>query len=303
MTAFFAGAALLMAMLGVYGVVSYSVRQRTVEIGTRMALGATSRDVLSLIVGGGLKMAAYGVVAGGIAAIGGAFYLGRVFKIGELGPAPFLYSTAIVAAVAFTASFLPAWRAAAVVADGGDPQPAGVDVAGRTAEACGGPCRTCPAAPSVRSSPLGALISEFAGRGSPRGLVSGSGAGGAGDAAGAGGRAVDHAAGKGAGRRLPVRQHLDSGAGNRHQPAPALPASAGADRRRLRDMAAVGTGIPAGARRRDRALGRDGRPDRRFRCARRTRSSACCCSVLPRDVNASRRRRRSCWAARRKSSR
>jgi len=114
MTAFFAGAAVLLAMLGVYGVVSYSVRQRTVEIGTRMALGATSRGVLSLIVGDGLKMAAYGVAAGGIAAIAAAFYLARVFRIGELGPAPFLYSTAIVGVVAFAASFLPALRAAAL---------------------------------------------------------------------------------------------------------------------------------------------------------------------------------------------
>jgi predicted permease len=112
LTAFFAGAALLMAMLGVYGVVTYSVRQRTVEIGVRMALGATWRDVLSLIVGGGLRMAAYGVMTGGILAIAGASYLGSVFQIGGIGPAPFLYSTVIVAGVAFTASLLPAWRAA-----------------------------------------------------------------------------------------------------------------------------------------------------------------------------------------------
>jgi putative ABC transport system permease protein len=111
MTACFAIAALSMAMLGVYGVVSYSVRQRTVEIGTRMALGATSRGVLSLIVGGGLKMTAYGVIAGGIAALAGAFYLGRVFKIGDIGAEPFLYSTATVGAVALAASLLPAWRA------------------------------------------------------------------------------------------------------------------------------------------------------------------------------------------------
>jgi predicted permease len=114
LTAFFAGAALLMAMVGVYGVVIYSVRQRTVEIGVRMALGATSRAVLSMIVGAGLRMAGYGVVAGGILAIAGTSYLARVFQIGELGLAPFVYSAAIVAALAFVASLLPAWRAAAL---------------------------------------------------------------------------------------------------------------------------------------------------------------------------------------------
>jgi predicted permease len=162
MTAFFAGAALLMAMLGVYGVVSYSVRQRTVEIGTRMALGATSRGVLSLIVGGGLKMAAYGVMAGGIAAIGAAFYLSRVFKIGELGPAPFLYSTGIVAAVAFAASFLPAWRAALLspmVAIRNQPesmwQAARLKVRRAVKELSAGGERSV--------VPLGTLISEFAG--------------------------------------------------------------------------------------------------------------------------------------------
>jgi len=52
------------------------------------------------------------VVTGGIVAIVGASYLSRVFQIGEIGPAPFLYSTAIVVGVAFTASLIPAWRAA-----------------------------------------------------------------------------------------------------------------------------------------------------------------------------------------------
>jgi ABC-type antimicrobial peptide transport system permease subunit len=77
-----------------------------------MALGATNRDVLFLVVGGGLKMAALGVLAGGIAATGAAIYLGRVFKMGELGLSPFVYSTAIVVAVTLAASFLAAWRAA-----------------------------------------------------------------------------------------------------------------------------------------------------------------------------------------------
>ena len=112
MTAFFAGAALLLAMLGIYGVVSYSVRQRTVEIGTRMALGAGGPGVLALIVGGGLKMAAYGIAAGGLASVGVASYLGRIFKFGQPEAEPFLYSTATVAAVSFAATVLPAWRAA-----------------------------------------------------------------------------------------------------------------------------------------------------------------------------------------------
>ena len=110
-TAFFAASALLMALLGVYGVVTYSIRQRTVEIGMRIALGATSRGVLALVVASGLRMAAWGVLAGGVAAFVGASYLGRVFDIGEIGPMPFLYSTAIVVAVAGAASFIPAWRA------------------------------------------------------------------------------------------------------------------------------------------------------------------------------------------------
>jgi putative ABC transport system permease protein len=111
LTAFFAATALLMAMLGVYGVLSYFVRQRTVEIGTRLAIGASSRDILSLIVGGGLKTALYGVLAGIAVALAAAFSIGRVFEIGSVGPAPFLYSTFIVGTVALAASFLPAWRA------------------------------------------------------------------------------------------------------------------------------------------------------------------------------------------------
>jgi serine phosphatase RsbU (regulator of sigma subunit) len=111
LTAFFALAALLLATLGVYGVVSYFVRNRRVEIGTRMALGATSRSVLSLIVGGGLTMAALGVLVGGLLGLGAALYLVRAFEIGNIGPAPFVSATAIVGAVALAASAVPAWRA------------------------------------------------------------------------------------------------------------------------------------------------------------------------------------------------
>jgi predicted permease len=107
----FGGAALLMATLGIFGVVSYSVRQRTVEMGTRLAVGAVGRDLLTLVVGDGLKMAAFGVAIGGIAVIGAAWLLVRFLAVEDLGWIPFAASTVIVSSVAGAASFFPAWRA------------------------------------------------------------------------------------------------------------------------------------------------------------------------------------------------
>jgi predicted permease len=111
MTTFFALAALLMATLGVYGIVSYGVRQRTVEIGTRMALGAAHRDVVALVLGGGLKMAGVGIVVGGAMAAGAVWLLLRYIPLPDIGWLPFAASSAIVAAVAGVASSVPAWRA------------------------------------------------------------------------------------------------------------------------------------------------------------------------------------------------
>jgi GAF domain-containing protein len=146
-------------MLGVYGVLSYSVQQRTVEIGTRMALGATSRGILSLVVGDGLRMAAYGVMAGGVAGIGAAMYLRNVFEIGALGPAPFLYSTGIVASIALMATTLPACRAALLspmAAIRSQPESMWRTARVKIREAV----RDLSAGEEVR---LGPLISEFAG--------------------------------------------------------------------------------------------------------------------------------------------
>jgi putative ABC transport system permease protein len=112
LTAFFAAAALVMAMLGVYTILAYSIRQRRVEIGVRMALGAASRDVLSLVVGTGLRLAAYGVLTGALLAVAGTLYLRSVFQIDAIGPVPILLSAGIVVAVACAASLVPAWRAA-----------------------------------------------------------------------------------------------------------------------------------------------------------------------------------------------
>jgi serine phosphatase RsbU (regulator of sigma subunit) len=114
LTTFFALAALLMATLGIYGVVSYSVRQDSVELGTRMALGALDRELVGTVVASGLKMAAIGIGIGALAAIGSTSLLFRVFDVERIGMVPFIASAAIVAVVAFAASFVPAWRVTAL---------------------------------------------------------------------------------------------------------------------------------------------------------------------------------------------
>jgi putative ABC transport system permease protein len=111
MMTFFAWAALLMATLGIYGVISYAVRQRRVEFGTRIALGAMGRDVLALVVGGGLKMAAYGIAAGAVAVTAVGSLVAGYFETLEVGWMPFAFATAIVVGISLVASSFPAWRA------------------------------------------------------------------------------------------------------------------------------------------------------------------------------------------------
>ncbi len=108
---FFAFAALLMATIGTYGVVSYGVRQRTVEMGTRMALGATGRDLLYLVTGAGLRMAGWGIAIGGVGAAAATWLFIRELRINNPGALPFLLSAAIVAGIALASSLFPAWRA------------------------------------------------------------------------------------------------------------------------------------------------------------------------------------------------
>jgi putative ABC transport system permease protein len=108
--AFFGLAALVMATLGVYGVLSYFVRQRTVELGTRMALGAVNRDLVTLVLGGGLKLSLAGIAVGSIALVGGVPLLVRYLEVANFGWLPFAGSTAVVALVAGAAAAVPAWR-------------------------------------------------------------------------------------------------------------------------------------------------------------------------------------------------
>ena len=111
--AVFAIAALLLAAIGIYGVMAYTVTQRTQEIGIRMALGAQRSDVLGLVVRQGMTLAAIGVVAG----LAGAFSLTRVmasllFNVRPDDPATYLAISFLLIVVAFLACYLPARRAA-----------------------------------------------------------------------------------------------------------------------------------------------------------------------------------------------
>ena len=111
LNATFAGLALVLASLGLYGVISYSARQRTREIGVRVALGATDRDVLRLILGQGMILAAIGIVLG----LGASAALTRVVKsyligVSSTDPLTFGGVPAILLAVAAVACYLPARR-------------------------------------------------------------------------------------------------------------------------------------------------------------------------------------------------
>jgi serine phosphatase RsbU (regulator of sigma subunit) len=102
---------LLLAALGIYGLISYSVRQRTTELGTRMALGATGVDLLRLILGSGLRLSVYGLLTGALAVAGATALVVRCLNVRQLDPAPYLVSIAAVIFLAALASFVPGWRA------------------------------------------------------------------------------------------------------------------------------------------------------------------------------------------------
>jgi len=112
---FFAFVAVALAIIGIYGVVSYSVAQRTQEIGVRMALGAGQRDVMSLILREGGALAMIGVVVGvGGALVATRFIQSWLFGIERMDAATILVTAAGLIVVAVAASYLPARRASRV---------------------------------------------------------------------------------------------------------------------------------------------------------------------------------------------
>ena len=109
----FALVAALLAAVGVYGVMSYLVTQRTHELGVRMALGAQRADILALVAGGGAKLASVGIAIGVALSLAMTRLLsGLLFGVSSTDPLTFVIIAALFAVVALLASYLPARRAA-----------------------------------------------------------------------------------------------------------------------------------------------------------------------------------------------
>jgi putative ABC transport system permease protein len=113
--AVFGALALLLAAIGVYGVLAYAVRQRRQEIAVRMALGARARDVLSMVTGAGIRLVAIGIVIGTVAALALTRVLAsQLHGITATDPLTFAAAIGFLGATALLATYIPAHRATRV---------------------------------------------------------------------------------------------------------------------------------------------------------------------------------------------
>src|SRR6185295_4153853 len=113
MLGIFAAVALLLAAIGIYGVIAYSVVQRAREIGVRIALGARRGDVLGMVVGQAMRLTAIGIAVGAAAALGaGRFLASLLFQVEASDPLVFIGAALLVASAALLSAALPALRAA-----------------------------------------------------------------------------------------------------------------------------------------------------------------------------------------------
>jgi putative ABC transport system permease protein len=111
----FALTALLLAVIGIYGVIAYSVAQRTREIGLRMALGAQRRDVVGMVVRQGMQLALLGIIVGLAAAAGlSRLMVSLLYDVEPVDPQTFGFVAALLATAAFVACSAPAARAARI---------------------------------------------------------------------------------------------------------------------------------------------------------------------------------------------
>ncbi len=111
----FGALALLLAAVGIYGLMSYTVAQRTSEIGIRMALGAQTRDMLRLVTRDGMLQAGLGLLAGLAASLALTRILAsQLFAVSALDPLTFLTVALVLIAVAIAACYIPARRAMSV---------------------------------------------------------------------------------------------------------------------------------------------------------------------------------------------
>jgi ABC-type antimicrobial peptide transport system permease subunit len=112
MFALFGALALVLAAVGLYSVIAYNVTQRSHELGVRIALGASARDVLRLVVGSGIRVAAAGIVIGGvIALVAGRFIAPLLYRVSPKDPLTYAAAGLTLLAVAVLASLIPALRA------------------------------------------------------------------------------------------------------------------------------------------------------------------------------------------------